>query len=123
MLVAENIVSQLPDADPTLGVVVFVLNVRRSLGSKSLEGQRHEFWDLGVFSCTRDKSIVNVTASEESYGYKSSWDAILCQSESALSSDGAGEGETSERGACEEASVSVGGITNLVSGLLSEWDV
>jgi len=46
---------------------------------------------------------------------------MSCQSESEGSSEGAGEGEAGERGAAEEASVSVKGITNLVSGPLSEY--
>jgi hypothetical protein len=45
---------------------------------------------------------------------------MSCQSESEGSSDGTGQGEAGERGAAEEASVSVEGITNLVSGPLSE---
>lgn len=43
-----------------------------------------------------------------------------CQTESEGSSDGAGEGEAGEGGAAEELSVSVEGITNLISGVLSE---
>lgn len=43
-----------------------------------------------------------------------------CQCESEGSFEGAGEGEAGERGATEEVFVSMVGITNLVSGLLSE---
>jgi len=48
--------------------------------------------------------------------YRSNLEAMSCQSESEGSSDGAGEGESCERGACEELAVSVEGIRNLVSG-------
>jgi hypothetical protein len=45
---------------------------------------------------------------------------MSCQSESEGSSEGAAEGEAGEGGACEECSVSVEGIRNLVSGVLSD---
>ena len=52
--------------------------------------------------------------------YTSNFEAMSCQCESEGSFEGAGEGEASERGAAEEVSVSMAGITNLISGLLSE---
>lgn len=53
---------------------------------------------------------------------------MSCQRESEGSSDGAGEGEAGERGACEECVGSVEGMRNLVSGVLSdmrlvEWGI
>lgn len=64
--------------------------------------------------------MANIKGSKRKKDYSSNFEAISCQSESEVSSDGAGETDFGERGAAEELSVSTGGTTNLVSGLLSE---
>ena len=61
--------------------------------------------------------MTDVEAGEEEGGYSSNLEAMSRQSESEGSSDGAGEGEPGEGGACKEL-VGSEGMRNLISGSL-----